>query len=143
MEDEHADYSSKGYDKTSYAPPGMPEPSVRPEHLRGSSWDLLSGMKKVGHSYEAYDARHAHEEHLAFADGDLPKDKVSRMVTRGAFFFFSGYAQVSRLYNYLLNVSIVSRWILFIVPVMAILWIPGIVGVVKFPEAHVGAWVCL
>ncbi|KAJ7096303.1 Mechanosensitive ion channel-domain-containing protein [Mycena epipterygia] len=81
---------------------GMPDP-------RHSSWDLLSGIKKMEHSYQEFDpSRNASESHLVFADGDLPKN------------------QASKLYNYLLNVSIVSRWILFIVPVLALVWIPGI-----------------
>lgn len=41
------------------------------------------------------------------------------------------------MYNYLLNVSIVTRWILFIVPVMAIVWIPGILGFTAFPDGRV------
>jgi hypothetical protein len=98
----------------------MPEsPATAKLNGRLSSWDLLAGIKKFEHSYEEFDARNAHESHLAFADGDLPKDKVSR------------------LYNYLLNVSIVSRWILFIVPILAIFWIPGILGETKFPNATV------
>lgn len=42
-----------------------------------------------------------------------------------------------RLYNYLLNVSIVTRWFLFIVPVLALLWIPGILGITTFPNAAI------
>ena len=45
--------------------------------------------------------------------------------------------QLSKLYNYLLNVSIVTRWTLFIIPVLAILWIPGILGFTKFPDGRV------
>ena len=42
-----------------------------------------------------------------------------------------------RLYNYLINVSIVTRWFLFIVPVLALFWIPGILGITTFPNATV------
>lgn len=42
-----------------------------------------------------------------------------------------------KFYNYLLNVSIVTRWLLFIVPVMALLWIPGIIGLTTFPNATI------
>ncbi|KDQ53484.1 hypothetical protein JAAARDRAFT_209850 [Jaapia argillacea MUCL 33604] len=87
-----------------------------PAHNRGSSWDVLAGIKT---QYEEFDSRNASQAHLAFAEGDIPKDKFSK------------------LYNYLLNVSIVTRWILFIVPVMAILWIPGILGLTTFPHAEV------
>ncbi|KAI0675104.1 Mechanosensitive ion channel-domain-containing protein [Trametes maxima] len=81
---------------------------------RNGSWDLLAGMRKFEHGYERFDSRNASEAHLAFADGDLAK-----------------------LYNYLLNVSIVTRWFLFIVPVLAILWIPGILGFTKFPDTRI------
>jgi hypothetical protein len=36
--------------------------------------------------------------------------------------------QFVRFYQFLLNRSIVARWTLFITPVLAIIWIPGIVG---------------
>ncbi|KAJ6499912.1 Mechanosensitive ion channel-domain-containing protein [Mycena vitilis] len=83
--------------------PGMP-PSP-------GSWDMLSGIgRKMEHSYQEFDpSKNASEAHLTFAEGDLPNNQARRM------------------YNYLLNVSIVSRWIVFIVPAMAIIWIPGII----------------
>ncbi|KAF8629659.1 hypothetical protein AX17_005598 [Amanita inopinata Kibby_2008] len=84
-----------------------------------SSWDLLSGFKKFEHDYEEFDTRNAKESHLIYADGDVPKNALSRF------------------YNYLLNVSIVTRWTLFIVPVLGILWIPGILGITTFPNATV------
>ncbi|TFL04521.1 Mechanosensitive ion channel-domain-containing protein [Pterulicium gracile] len=101
--------------------PGIPEPSTeqdRPSMKRNTSWDMLGGLKRLEHSYEEFDTRRATEEHLVFADGDVPKDRVSR------------------LYNYLISVSIVTRWILFIIPVLAILWIPGIVQLTTFPDAE-------
>ncbi|KAL0955922.1 hypothetical protein HGRIS_002114 [Hohenbuehelia grisea] len=97
--------------------PGSASP--RPPNSRTPSWDILSGIKRFEHSYEEFDSRNACQAHLAFADGDIPKNKLSK------------------LYNYLLNVSIVTRWILFIVPVLAMLWIPGILGLTKFPNAHI------
>ena len=36
--------------------------------------------------------------------------------------------QFVRFYQFLLNTSIIARWTLFIVPVLAIVWIPGIIG---------------
>ncbi|GLB37046.1 putative mechanosensitive ion channel [Lyophyllum shimeji] len=86
---------------------------------RSGSWDLLAGIKKFESSYEEFDTRNASEAHLAFADGDIPKSKFVK------------------LYNYLLNVSIVTRWLLFIVPVLGILWIPGILNLTTFPNAKV------
>lgn len=37
----------------------------------------------------------------------------------------------------MINASIVTRWILFIVPILGLLWIPGILSLTKFPNAHV------
>ncbi|KAF8885420.1 Mechanosensitive ion channel-domain-containing protein [Mucidula mucida] len=86
----------------------MPEPVKPSVNHRSSSWDVLNGMKKFEHGYEEFDSRNASQNHLVFADGDVPQNKVSKF------------------YHYLLNVSIVTRWILFIVPIMAIIWIPAI-----------------
>ncbi|GAW01584.1 serine threonine protein kinase [Lentinula edodes] len=97
--------------------PGMPQPSL--QHSTSSSWDLLNGIRKFEHSYEEFDSRNASESHLVYAEGDLPKNKFAKM------------------YNYLLNVSIVTRWFLFIVPPLALLWIPGILGLTTFPNATV------
>ncbi|KAF8499687.1 Mechanosensitive ion channel-domain-containing protein [Russula emetica] len=80
------------------------------QHPRSSSWDLLGGARKINEAYEHFDSRNASEQHLVFADGDLPNSKFSRF------------------YQFLLNASIVTRWTLFIIPVLAILWIPGIIG---------------
>ncbi|KAJ6586941.1 Mechanosensitive ion channel-domain-containing protein [Mycena vulgaris] len=105
----------------------MPE-GYDPERAAGGmpdtkgSWDLLSGIKKMEHSYQEFDpARNASEAHLAFADGDIPANKASK------------------LYNYLLNVSIVSRWILFIVPILGLIWIPGIL-VLTGTVPHAEVW---
>lgn len=43
---------------------------------RNGSWDLLAGIRKFEHSYEEFDTRNASEAHLAFAEGDMPKNKV-------------------------------------------------------------------
>ncbi|KAH9963910.1 Mechanosensitive ion channel-domain-containing protein [Russula dissimulans] len=92
----------------------------RPDHsVRNSSWDLLGGARKFGQAYEQFDPRNASEQHLVFADGDLPNAKAS-------FFFF-----------FLLNASIVTRWTLFILPVLAILWIPGIIGLTASPRGQI------
>lgn len=44
---------------------------------RTSSWDILDGIKKFRHGYEEFDPKNASDAHLAFADGDIPKNKVS------------------------------------------------------------------
>ncbi|KAL4264733.1 Mechanosensitive ion channel protein [Pleurotus pulmonarius] len=98
----------------------QPHPN-RPHSTRNPSWDLLSGIKRFEHGYEEFDSRNASEAHLAFADGDMPNNKFSKF------------------YHYLLNVSIVTRWFLFIVPVLGILWIPGILGITTFPDTRIWA----
>ncbi|KAJ3575123.1 hypothetical protein NP233_g1300 [Leucocoprinus birnbaumii] len=95
--------------------PGLP---YTHGHHSGS-WDVLSGVKKFEHSYQEFDPRNASEAHLAFADGDVPKN---------------GFA---KFYHYLLNVSIVTRWIIFIIPVLGLLWIPGILSLTVFPNANI------
>lgn len=98
--------------------PGMPMPE-RPGNRRTTSWDLLNQMKTNLNAYEEFDSRNASEAHLAFAEGDVPKNKVSK------------------LYYYLLNLSIITRWTLFIVPVLALLWIPGILNLTTYPKANI------
>ncbi|KAH9485389.1 Mechanosensitive ion channel protein Msy2 [Psilocybe cubensis] len=45
--------------------------------------------------------------------------------------------KVGRVYSYLVSASIVTRWILFIVPILGIIWIPGILNLTSFPNAKV------
>ncbi|KAL6310327.1 Mechanosensitive ion channel-domain-containing protein [Sparassis latifolia] len=90
-----------------------------PARGHSGSWDILSGIKKLEHSYVEFDSRHASQAHLAFAEGDVPNNGFSK------------------LYNYLLNASIVTRWIVFIIPVLGLLWIPGILGLTKYPHATI------
>ncbi|OSD01247.1 hypothetical protein PYCCODRAFT_1412753 [Trametes coccinea BRFM310] len=97
--------------------PGGPT-SHRNSRVNGS-WDLLAGMRKFEQGYEQFDSRNASQPHLAFADGDMPQGKLSK------------------LYNYLLNVSIVTRWMLIIIPILALIWIPGILGFTKYPDARI------
>ncbi|KAG8747158.1 hypothetical protein FRC10_002207 [Ceratobasidium sp. 414] len=92
------------------------EKPKRPGHPRNPSWDLLAG---IGRDIEGFDTRNASQAHLQFAEGDMPKNGLVRF------------------YNYLLNLSIVTRWILYIVPVLALLWIPGIVQLTAVPKANI------
>lgn len=46
----------------------------RPHNRSSSSWDVLGGIR---HSYVEFDPRHASQAHLAFAEGDTPKNGVS------------------------------------------------------------------
>jgi hypothetical protein len=58
----------------------QPGPS---RHILGEKdhhdWDLglVSGLRRLEHDYEDFDPRNAKEAHLVYADGDLPKNKVS------------------------------------------------------------------
>ncbi|KZV95105.1 hypothetical protein EXIGLDRAFT_672416 [Exidia glandulosa HHB12029] len=45
-------------------------------------------------------------------------------------------SKVVRLYTWLINVSLVTRWILFIVPVLGLLWIPGILGITAYKDTR-------
>ncbi|KAJ3480227.1 hypothetical protein NLI96_g8499 [Meripilus lineatus] len=99
--------------------PGLGHGGHHSSNSRNGSWDLLAGIRKFEHSYEEFDSRNASASHLAFADGDMPNNKLAKF------------------YNYLLNVSIFTRWFLFIVPVLALLWIPGILGITTFPNAEI------
>jgi hypothetical protein len=45
--------------------------------------------------------------------------------------------KISKLYYWALNKSIVFRWALYIIPVTALLWIPGILGLTAFPDTHI------
>jgi hypothetical protein len=45
--------------------------------------------------------------------------------------------QLSRFYYWALNSSIIVRWIFYIVPILAMLWIPGIIALTGLPDAQV------
>ncbi|KAG8747159.1 hypothetical protein FRC10_002208 [Ceratobasidium sp. 414] len=92
------------------------EKPQRPGHPRNSSWGVLAGIEK---NIDGFDTRNATEAHLQFAEGDTPKNRLARA------------------YHYLLNFSIITRWILYIVPVLALLWIPGIVQLTTVPKANI------
>ena len=46
-------------------------------------------------------------------------------------------SQFVKFYNYLLNVSIITRWTLYIIPFLAMLWIPGILSFTAYPHATI------
>lgn len=45
--------------------------------------------------------------------------------------------QLGKVYSYLVSASIVTRWILFVLPILGIVWIPGILSLTTFPHAAV------
>lgn len=77
------DHSPPGYDADQRAQT-MPLPGQHPtlHHSGSSSWDLLAGIRKFEHSYEEFDTRNASEAHLAFAEGDMPTNRVRRSSLR-------------------------------------------------------------
>ncbi|KJA19910.1 hypothetical protein HYPSUDRAFT_842053 [Hypholoma sublateritium FD-334 SS-4] len=44
---------------------------------------------------------------------------------------------LGKVYSYLISASIVTRWILFVLPILGIVWIPGILSLTTFPRAAV------
>lgn len=72
--------SLRGYDaERAGGPMPMPGQSSGFQHHdnRSGSWDLLAGIRKFEQSYEEFDSRNASQAHLAFAEGDMPKNGVS------------------------------------------------------------------
>ncbi|KDQ51187.1 hypothetical protein JAAARDRAFT_73829 [Jaapia argillacea MUCL 33604] len=118
------------------SPPGYtPPPGSTPYDLEGGPRDLkhnlydappdhrsrsstYSLLKKVEQDFDGFDPRKASQSHLTYAEGDMPNDKFSKF------------------YNYLLNVSIITRWFLFIVPVLGIIWIPGILQLTTWHDSN-------
>lgn len=115
--------------------------SQQQHNPRSSSWDVLGGARKFNEAYEQFDPRNASEQHLVFADGDLPNSKVSHRLlpplVHAHMALKKPHDQFVRFYQFLLNASIVTRWMLFIIPVLAILWIPGIIGLTASPRGEV------
>lgn len=53
---------------------GLPYSSNRPATSRSSSWSVLSSINKLKQDYEDFNPK---DVHLPYADGDIPKNKVS------------------------------------------------------------------
>ncbi|WVQ97390.1 hypothetical protein IAU59_004502 [Kwoniella sp. CBS 9459] len=87
----------------------------RPKNSRGASWDLLGDRAE----WEEFNPKNASVENLRFAEGDVGTNKLSR------------------LYYWALNRGIIVRWAMYIIPILALLWIPGIVGVTAEPNATI------
>ncbi|WOO85247.1 Mechanosensitive ion channel protein Msy1 [Vanrija pseudolonga] len=77
---------------------------------RSASWDRLGTPDAERAEWENFNPANSKVQRLRFAEGDAGKTKLSR------------------LYLWLLNRGIVIRWSMFIIPILALLWIPGIVG---------------
>ena len=106
---------------------------VIPKRPKGSSrhgsWDLLGN----GAEWEGYNPAEASVENLRYAEGDVGTNKVGlhARLHRHKFVCRNGRIdryQASRLYYWLLNRGIIVRWAMYIIPVLGLLWIPGIIG---------------
>ncbi|CDO72761.1 hypothetical protein BN946_scf184994.g14 [Trametes cinnabarina] len=107
-------------------------PSHRNSRVNGS-WDLLAGMRKFEQGYEQFDSRNASQPHLAFADGDMPQGKVcsTSFYARATIAYREGAHFGSTL------ADVPSAWTLIVIPILALLWIPGILGFTRFPESRI------
>ena len=108
------------------------EKKKRPQQGRTTSWDLLGERAE----WEDYNPAKASVENLRFAEGDVGTNPVCSACQA------SPPSQVlilqfSKFYYWCLNRSIIFRWALYIVPVLALLWIPGIVQESAAPNAQV------
>jgi hypothetical protein len=133
---EHDTERAAGFEGLPYDDP----PLSRPPNGRSSGWNIFAGVKKFEHDYEEYDPRNATEAHPAFAEGDVPKDKVSYNIVLRSATRPKECWQLTKLYNFLLNFSIVTRWTIFIIPALIALWIPGILSFTKYPGAQVSCY---
>lgn len=85
--------SIRGYDAERAQTMPMPEDHAGHHYThnsRSGSWDLLAGIRKFEHSYEEFTPSNASQSHLAFAEGDMPKNKVCAQLTsllRGKYFW--------------------------------------------------------
>ena len=94
--------SFRGYDAEPAQPPsGAIAQSRRPTNGRTQCWHLSSGGKGFEPPYEEFDSRNVNESHLAFADGDAPKNKVRSKVVLWRLIELME-CTLSSLYRYLL-----------------------------------------
>ena len=97
----------------------------RPRSSRTVSWDIFSGLRNLDHSYDDFDTKNA---------ANLPKVRSGLARPRT---WLMNPPQASKLYILFRSFSIVTKWFFYIVPLLGILWIPGILGLTKFPSATV------
>ncbi|KAJ3556902.1 hypothetical protein NM688_g1764 [Phlebia brevispora] len=136
MSDNRMSRSLRNYDADrSSTVPMMPQPGqssgFHHESGRSGSWDVLAGIRRFEHSYEEFDARNASESHLAFAEGDLPNNRVSPALP-------GDHCSGPRLrstdrFEQMLNQNLSARSS----QIMGILWIPGILGLTKYKTTTV------
>ncbi len=70
-------HAMRNYDSERAATMPMPgQQSGLHPGSRNGSWDVLAGIRKFEHSYEEFDSSNASQSHLAFAEGDIPNNRV-------------------------------------------------------------------
>ncbi|TIA93991.1 hypothetical protein E3P81_00486 [Wallemia ichthyophaga] len=69
--------------------------------------------------WSKYNASESKHNRFQFAEGDIPKSKVVR------------------LYFFLINTSIITRWAIFVIPIAGLLAIPLIISVTAAPDAEI------
>ncbi|CAG7850530.1 Uncharacterized MscS family protein C2C4.17c [Serendipita indica DSM 11827] len=107
--------ASGGYSRLGdhLAPTGTSNSPVSPhvENSRNSSFI---------HDATHFDYTKAGPQQYRVAKGDVPDNTVTRF------------------YHYLIGASIVTRWALFIIPILGCLWIPGILGLTVYKKQGTG-----
>jgi hypothetical protein len=111
------DFAEKGPANQRSVPPGYKTP---PTFSRQSSgWQTPLNERNNPYSQLGGGAASESKASLQFADGDAGKSKFARF------------------WLMILSTNIVVRWLVFILPVLALLWIPGICGVTINPTPRV------
>lgn len=100
---------------------GRARSGSRPSSIFRGNWNTSSGAGTPRTEWEGFDFNpsQAKVEELRYAKGDLGRGKIANA------------------YLYLLNKSIVSRWFLYIFPVLVLLWIPGIIWCAGVRDARI------
>ncbi|KAG8835307.1 hypothetical protein FRC17_004089 [Serendipita sp. 399] len=85
----------------------LPDTNLTPNTARTDRSSFL-------HEATNYSPHRSAPEAYRVAKGDVPDNKVSRF------------------YYYLIGASVITRWAIFILPILGCLWIPGILGLTAF-----------
>ncbi|KAI5478657.1 hypothetical protein MNV49_004684 [Pseudohyphozyma bogoriensis] len=91
-----------------------------------SPYGVLGGPNGGQGNGSGQNSANTSNPNLLFAEGDMPINANTNAFTR----------MVSRLFE----ASFLVRWIIYIIPFLILLWIPGILGVTAYPNATI--WGC-
>ncbi|TIC29367.1 hypothetical protein E3Q11_01436 [Wallemia mellicola] len=115
----HPHSDEKTYDDVPLTMPVPQYPTLDNEPKRpvykkhNKSFDALRNGQ-----WSSFNASESKHKHFQFAEGDVPKSKIVR------------------LYFFLINTSIITRWAIFVLPIAGVLAIPLIVSVTTAPDAE-------